>query len=142
MREDSYASAYSSQLSGRPSTEPHVFEGADDAATLASSRRPTTKHVTSDVRAPAGPPRALVVSGLENVGLPAQRALLLAISNRRVDLDEDSYTRERQPVGETGVWSLPDDFLLIYVCHVEPQERPNIHKGLVRRCRYFVGIII
>jgi hypothetical protein len=85
----------------------------------------------SDARAPAGPPRALVVSGLENAGLPAQRALLQVVADHRVELDEESYIREGQPIGEVGVWPLPDDFLMVYVCNVDPRERPDIHAGLV-----------
>ncbi|KAK0462781.1 hypothetical protein IW261DRAFT_1527274, partial [Armillaria novae-zelandiae] len=30
-----------------------------------------------------------------------------------------------------GVWNIPDGFMLIYVCPLNPRERPAIHKNLV-----------
>ena len=67
-------------------------------------------------------PSALVVTGLENAGVPAQRALLKVLSENRVILDDDE--------GD-WVWNLPEGFIVVYVCVADPRERPAIHKSLV-----------
>lgn len=84
-----------------------------------------------DAKASAGPEddgarpplylaKAVVVSGLEHAGLQAQRSLSQALAQRRLILDEDGTA-----------WNLPDDFLLVYVCKADPQERPPLLRGLV-----------
>lgn len=66
--------------------------------------------------------KAVVVSGLEHASLQAQRSLSQALAQRRLVLDEHGTT-----------WNLPDDFLLVYVCRSDPQERPPLLRGLVRQ---------
>lgn len=68
-------------------------------------------------------PRAIVISGLENVSVPAQRALLKALSDKRITLEDRD--------GD-WVWNLPEGFIVIYVCGADPRERPAIHNSLVR----------
>jgi hypothetical protein len=67
-------------------------------------------------------PSALVVTGLEDAGMPVQRSLLKVLSEKRVILEDDE--------GE-WVWNLPDDFIVVYICVADPRERPAIHKSLV-----------
>lgn len=78
-------------------------------------------------------PRALVVSGLEHAGMPAQRALVDVLRDRRVVLDGTSNLSGRSKPDDDldGVWNLPDGFILVYVCPWDPRERPAIHKTLV-----------
>jgi hypothetical protein len=94
-----------------------------DAMTLASSRRPQLASAAAPSARTLAVVRSTVVTGLERAGLPAQRALLQALVDGRVELDAD----------ELGVWPLPADFVLVYVCEVDPRERPAVHRGLVRR---------
>jgi hypothetical protein len=94
-----------------------------DAMTLASSRRPQLASAAVPGVRTLAVVRSTVVTGLERVGLPAQRALLQALVDGRVELDAD----------ERGVWPLPADFVLVYVCEADPRERPAVHRGLVRR---------
>lgn len=68
-------------------------------------------------------PRAVVISGLEHVGVPAQRAFLQMLADKRLVIDEDG--------GE--VWNLPTDFIVVYVCPWDERERPAIHNGLLDR---------
>lgn len=68
-------------------------------------------------------PNALVISGLENAGLHAQRALLKVLSEKTVVLDGHD--------GEGSLWNLPECFIVVYVCVADPRERPAIHKSLV-----------
>jgi hypothetical protein len=70
-------------------------------------------------------PGALVITGLENAGVPAQRALLQVLSDKRAVLDDQD--------GD-WVWNLPEGFIVVYVCVADPRERPPIHKSLVSLC--------
>lgn len=67
-------------------------------------------------------PRALVISGLENAALPSQRALTRVLAEKRVVLEDEDGDE---------VWNLPDGFIMVYVCSIDPHERPPIHKTLV-----------
>ena len=69
-----------------------------------------------------GFPNALVIAGLENVSVPAQRALLQVLSDQTVVLDDQD--------GDWA-WNLPEGFIIVYVCVADPRERPMIHKSLV-----------
>lgn len=71
---------------------------------------------------PANLPRALVISGLENVQGLSQRALLKVLSEKQVVLDDND---------ENWICKLPPGFIVIYVCAADPRERPEIHKSLV-----------
>jgi len=66
-------------------------------------------------------PKAVVITGLEYAGNPAQRALLQALSDQSFVLEDDPDT----------VWRLPPDFMVVYVCANDPWERPKIHPSLV-----------
>jgi hypothetical protein len=66
-------------------------------------------------------PRAVVITGLECAGNPAQRTLLQALSDQSFVLEDDPET----------VWRLPPDFMVVYVCANDGWERPKIHPSLV-----------
>ena len=70
-------------------------------------------------------PRILVISGLENVGVPAQRALLKVLTDKRLALED---------IEGDWIWNLPEGFMVVYVCAADPRERPGIHKSLVSGC--------
>lgn len=73
-------------------------------------------------------PQALVVSGLEHAGTRCQRALLDVLVQRKIVLDQDEgYASE----DDDGVWNLPDGFMMVYVCTMDPKDRPHIHKTLL-----------
>ncbi|KAH9892668.1 hypothetical protein C8Q73DRAFT_791694 [Cubamyces lactineus] len=81
-------------------------------------------------------PKAVVVSGLEHTPLPAQRALMRVLTERRLVMDaygdgEDDASTERDVDVEDGTWNLPDGFLMVYVCKWDPHERPSILRGLL-----------
>ncbi|KAG7098491.1 hypothetical protein E1B28_000434 [Marasmius oreades] len=92
-------------------------------------------------------PKALVISGLENASFLAQRALTTVLTEKQVVLDglipnegSGADSRRSRFINETkgiqehdidGVWPLPDDFFLLYVCPLNEWERPDIHKTLV-----------
>ena len=82
-------------------------------------------------------PKAVVASGLEHVSAPSQRALMRVLAERRIVFDgyenEGSDFSGRDRDFEDGTWNLPDDFLLVYVCKLDPHERPAVLGGLVRR---------
>ena len=71
-------------------------------------------------------PKALVISGLEHAGTPSQRALLQTLYDRRLDLD--AYEAE-DGVGRS--WALPEDFVVVYVCAMDPLGRPPVLATLV-----------
>ncbi|KAI0745865.1 hypothetical protein C8Q76DRAFT_604833, partial [Earliella scabrosa] len=80
-------------------------------------------------------PKAVVVSGLEHTAAPCQRALMRALSERRVVFegyadDDTDFSGQSQEV-EDGIWNLPDGFLMVYVCKQDPYERPTILRGLL-----------
>ncbi|KDQ55819.1 hypothetical protein JAAARDRAFT_37239 [Jaapia argillacea MUCL 33604] len=80
-------------------------------------------------------PRAVVVSGLEHAGLPAQRALLQALSERRLVVDEDDTE-----IGQ--VRNLPEDLIVVYVCPWDPREKPAIYKALLDRFAISAVVIL
>ncbi|OJT15423.1 hypothetical protein TRAPUB_8011 [Trametes pubescens] len=87
-------------------------------------------------------PRAVVVSGLEHTALPAQRALMRVLTERRLimkgyggDHEGDSTEREVDADVEDGTWNLPDGFVMVYVCKWDPHERPPIQRGLLADLR-------
>jgi hypothetical protein len=65
-------------------------------------------------------PKAIVFSGLEQ-STSAQRALLEVLAEQRVLLED----------GLDGLYTLPEDFMVVYVCPVDLWERPKIHTSLV-----------
>lgn len=80
-------------------------------------------------------PKALVVSGLEHVEIPAQRILLRVLQDRKIVLDSHSLDLSSGP---EGTWPLPSDFFLVYVCPLDPHERPSILQTLVSIKHYRV----
>jgi len=106
-------------------------------------------------------PHALVVSGLEHARILEQRALTRVLTEKRIVLEggvpqgssdpksgkmqrarrgRASLDNKSNPFDDTkgledadydGVWDVPDDFIMIYVCPWNTRERPNIHKTLV-----------
>jgi hypothetical protein len=66
-------------------------------------------------------PKAVIITGLEFAGAPAQRTLLQALSDQSFVLEDDPET----------VWKLPPDFMIVYVCVNDAWERPKIHPSLV-----------
>jgi hypothetical protein len=85
-------------------------------------------------------PKALVVSGLEHASRVVQGALVQVLDESRVILEgnnrsEDGRGRGEENEGpEDGVWNLPEGFIIVYVCPLDPRERPKIHKSLVSIC--------
>ncbi|TFK53538.1 hypothetical protein OE88DRAFT_1733444 [Heliocybe sulcata] len=105
----------------RAKTRPPLAQTpADSESVLASPFTPLTL------------PRAVVISGLEHVGLPAQRAFMQMLADKRLVLDEDG--------GE--VWNLPADFIVVYVCPLDDRERPSVHNGLLDRFAMSAHIIL
>lgn len=91
-------------------------------------------------------PHGLVVSGLEYTRPSYQRSLVQVLSEKRViinaqveELKEEvgqgkiSAAPELIPEDESedGMWNLPENFIMVYVCPINPRERPAIHKSLV-----------
>ncbi|OBZ70852.1 hypothetical protein A0H81_09222 [Grifola frondosa] len=72
-------------------------------------------------------PKAVVVSGLELAGMPAQRALLQVLLERKLVIEES----EDDDGMDGGTWNLPDGFIMVYVCKWDPQERPPLLRGLL-----------
>lgn len=86
-------------------------------------------------------PKALVISGLEYVEIPAQRVLLRVLQDRKVVLDNDSVfgmqSVDFYPSFDR-TWELPLDFMMVYVCALDQHERPPVLETLVSnsaRCR-------
>ncbi|KAI0633228.1 hypothetical protein C8Q77DRAFT_772367 [Trametes polyzona] len=113
------------------------------ATTSPDSLRPQKSTPASEKASDSGQhvsaiPKAVVVSGLEHTTLPAQRALMRVLAERRLimdgyrdDEDGDSTGRERDADAEDGTWNLPDGFVMVYVCKWDPHERPAILRGLL-----------
>ncbi|KAF9268829.1 hypothetical protein L218DRAFT_984162 [Marasmius fiardii PR-910] len=129
---------------------------SDSVKSSSSLTSPTFPHSHSDptpIRLRDVPnrqvPKALVVSGLENASYLSQRALTTVLTEKRIVFDgtlsdEGNGTgpwhsrsfREAKDIQEhdiDGVWPLPDDFFLIYVCPLDEWERPDIHRSLLDR---------
>ncbi|KAF5348644.1 hypothetical protein D9758_006766 [Tetrapyrgos nigripes] len=109
-------------------------------------------------------PGALILSGLENASIPVQRALNTVLADRTILLDEDDkisletgtsiknyrHSRfiyeDREAIenddGGGGVWTLPDDFILVYVCPIDEWERPDIHKPLLDKFAMSVTVTL
>lgn len=120
------------------SSSPEPITGGSTRPSRRARQAPwTTTDDEDDSTVPMRPtlqlPRALVVSGLEFTGVPSQRALSEALAAKRIVLDDDDEG-EGEGEGEGdggGVWNLPDGFFVVYVCPLDPRERPGIHKSLV-----------
>ncbi|KAG1870243.1 hypothetical protein DFJ58DRAFT_765268 [Suillus subalutaceus] len=89
----------------------------------AAMHRRRTSHVNSDV---IKIPSAIVVSGLEHASLPAQRAVLRTLAEKKLVVS-DNHT-DIEPELQLD---LPDDFIMVYVCRLDPHERPPIYNSLL-----------
>jgi hypothetical protein len=94
----------------------------DSSGNVAIHRRHTS-HVNSDV---VKIPSAIVVSGLEHASLPAQRAVLRTLAEKKLVVSDNHS--EIEPELQLN---LPDDFIMVYVCRLDPYERPPIYNILV-----------
>ncbi|KZW00188.1 hypothetical protein EXIGLDRAFT_761807 [Exidia glandulosa HHB12029] len=77
-------------------------------------------------------PNAVVISGLENAGTAVQHTLSEILRTRTVVLDDDAGS-PGPGAGGGRIESLPDPFIVVYVCARDPFERPHISKGLLDR---------
>ncbi|GBE80603.1 predicted protein [Sparassis crispa] len=86
-------------------------------------------------------PQAVVVSGLEQAGAPAQRALTHVLSEGKLVLQEND--EEEGAIKDfNGTWNLPNDFLMVYVCRWDPHERPAVLRGLLDKFAMSVDVVI
>ncbi|KAG2756248.1 hypothetical protein P692DRAFT_20792787 [Suillus brevipes Sb2] len=102
-------------------TEPSVPNIGSSGNMTTHHRR--TSHVNSDV---LKIPSAIVVSGLEHASLPAQRAVLRTLVERKLTVSDNHS--EIEPGLQLD---LPDDFIMVYVCRLDPYERPPIYNSLL-----------
>lgn len=130
--EDSESSRIYSVGSHRPRTNSLVFADMDSPSTAShvDSHTPHTRYSPS-----LQLPRAIVISGLENTSLSSQRALAQILAEKCISLD-DFHGDSRPQDGPHELDSdhstcLPDDFILVYICLIDPRERPNLHHALV-----------
>lgn len=62
------------------------------------------------------------MSGLEHASLQAQKAVLRTLADKKLRLSDDQVAL---------VFDLPENFILIYVCGLDPREPPPIYRSLV-----------
>jgi len=129
QEEDSEPSRAHRVVPRRPRTSPVAFAHMKSLS--------TAHHVNSHRHTPFPQlPRAIVISGLENASLPSQRALAQVLAEKRISFDNFSDDAGPQDGrhdldGDHGTKSLPAGFILVYICLVDPRERPNLHNALV-----------
>lgn len=87
---------------------------------------PSLSQISNATYTPGTIPKAVVVSGLENTELPAQRALNRVLGDRKLVLAGIGDN-------EGGTWVFSDDFIFVYVCELEPSDRPDVLRPLVRQ---------
>ncbi|KAK7473110.1 hypothetical protein VKT23_001209 [Stygiomarasmius scandens] len=107
-------------------------------------------------------PNALVMSGIEHAGTLVQKAFSTVLSERTIILEDDktsldtgtSFTKnyrhsrsiyeDKETIqnDEGGIWTLPDDFIAVYVCPIDEWERPSIHKPLLDKFSMSVTITL
>ncbi len=114
--------------------------------TKSSDHTETGRHSYSGNKSLPQLPRALVITGLDNASVLSQRALAQVLADKKILFEAGCDSRLRQDgQDETdpeyeGSWDLPDGFIVIYVCPMEPRERPDIHKALVCLTYDVVGL--
>jgi len=106
-------------------TEPSVPNIGSGGNVAIHHRRPS--HVNSDM---LKIPSAIVVSGLEHASLPAQRAVLRTLAEKKLVVSDNHSEIESELQLD-----LPDDFIMVYVCRLDPHERPPIYNSLV--CTFY-----
>lgn len=98
-------------------------------------------------------PNGLIISGLENAAPFSQLAFCQALLDRKIVLrhEDNQVEASHRPTGPLGlagkigpsdsiedVYEFPDEFIVVYVCAMNHQERPAIHKSLVSSYRYLI----
>ncbi|EED79246.1 predicted protein [Postia placenta Mad-698-R] len=101
----------------------------------------TGENDTDDVQPLPVLPKAVVVSGLEHASLPAQRALCLALAERRLIFEEEMASAN-SCLNEEGTWNLPDDFIMIYVCKADGHDRPALLGALLDKFAMSTDVVI
>ncbi|KAG1752869.1 hypothetical protein EDB19DRAFT_1670259 [Suillus lakei] len=102
-------------------TEPSVPNfGSSGNATFSPRHTP---HVSLDV---LKIPSAVVVSGLEHASLPAQRAVLRTLAEKKLVVADNHSDIEPELQLD-----LPDNFIMVYICCLDPHERPPIYNSLL-----------
>ncbi|KAG2135486.1 hypothetical protein DEU56DRAFT_807276 [Suillus clintonianus] len=102
-------------------TEPSVPNFGSSGNTTINARH--ASHVSPDV---PKIPSAIVVSGLEHASLPAQRAVLRTLAEKKLVVADNHSDNEPELLLD-----LPDDFIMVYVCRLDPHERPPIYTSLL-----------
>ncbi|KAL1745708.1 hypothetical protein HDZ31DRAFT_62912 [Schizophyllum fasciatum] len=95
-------------------------------------------------------PDALVITGLEAADHALQRALQRVMTERRVVLEESAEILGRRSSTPTGtifhgsqsVYECPDEFIVVYVCEMEPYERPPILRSLLDKFSMSVNLTL
>ncbi|KAH9484875.1 hypothetical protein JR316_0001777 [Psilocybe cubensis] len=91
-------------------------------------------------------PHALVLSGLENAADSVQRSLARVLADKKVVLesrrDTTALDSDRTGFVEDGVWTLPDGFIVVYVCPWNARERPALHKSLLDKFAMSADVFI
>ncbi|GJE92727.1 hypothetical protein PsYK624_088830 [Phanerochaete sordida] len=110
----------------RMQTEPIAVRRSVDAASFIEHARTQSQYTIGSL------PCAVVAAGLEHVEVPAQRLLLRALQYRRVPL-EAPMSGSLPDTSSDGALELPADFIMVYVCPLDPCERPAILETLLDR---------
>ncbi|TRM69373.1 hypothetical protein BD626DRAFT_473855 [Schizophyllum amplum] len=97
-------------------------------------------------------PSALVITGLEAADDVVQRALQRVMTEKCVILEEatafpgrrSSTPMGRSHHGEEGqtIHRFPHDFVVVYVCALEPCDRPPIHRALLDKFSMSVNLVL
>lgn len=127
---DSTSTAAYFPRSPRASTRPDWERGISthyDAPAETASPHSSASQLALDAAWTPRLPNALVVSGLEHAGTAVQHTLSEILRTRSVVVDDDAGS----PAGGGRIESLPDPFIVVYVCPQDKFERPPISKGLV-----------
>ena len=93
-------------------------------------------------------PEALVITGLEAADSALQRALQRVMTEKRVVLEEAPEVWGRRSSTPTGtmfhgsqsIYECPDEFIVVYVCALEPYERLALLRSLVRSLG--IGVLV
>ncbi|EIW83252.1 hypothetical protein CONPUDRAFT_152283 [Coniophora puteana RWD-64-598 SS2] len=94
----------------------------------ASTTNSTAARFGMPVMVPAELPQAVVVSGLEHIGIAAQRDVVQTLRTRELVMEVvDDETGQLKKVKR----KLRDGFIVVYVCRLDPRERPMIYKSLL-----------
>lgn len=140
-----YAYTPSLSIPSTSSPSPRLPHAYTDPLPISSRRKKTRSQGHSiNLEVPSLPkklPQALVVSGLEHSELSVQRALATVLGEKKVTLDgspNQNFTDE----DEHGFWALPDIFICVYICPLDPRTRPSIHKTLLDKFAMSVNLFI